>query len=264
MQKIILHHFVPLDGGKNFDKSLFDESIDQMLNRLMTPLLRTLHANIMQQSSNSALPYDERNCSECGITKETSFVSDIFVSLFREESEKFLIKPTPMKTRKWGVYKKCIEKLLLSTPASAIFSCPKTEGLSRHSADALERIWDQFCQCNLSNSTFIIIAAALHVNGSVPRISSRHTTFTSSNGSSAKLKQYYDAFSCRAKECISKSFDCFNQQEDVKTSLQANDMTICNFRVMVCSVRRGLSSQRAEVGLSWWEEIISHLLRESG
>lgn len=264
VQKIVLHHFVALDGGKKIGKSTFDESTDQMLNRLMTPLLRSLHANIMQQSFKSASPYDERNCSQCGIQKETSFISFIFVSLFREESEKFLTKPTPTKTRKWGVYKKCIEKLLLSTPASAIFSFPRTEGLSQYSADALECIWDQYCQCNLSNSTFIMIAAALHVNGSVPCISSRHATLASNDGSSASLKQYYDAFSCRAKKCITKSFDCFNRKEDEKTSVSANDMKTSNFSVMVCSVRRGLSSQRAEVGLCWWEEIISHLLRESG
>jgi len=159
-------------------------------------------------------------------------VASVFVDLHKQEVDKFLKKPSPAKTRRWGVYRKCLEKIFILTPPSALFACHCHPALTQHSADVLEDIWKQYG--DLSHSISIMIAAGLHVNASAACLTPDILQDEPS------LKELYNTFSFRAKNCIINTSECFSES--------LNDL--------VRFVRRELSFHgEAEVGLAWWNEI---------
>mmetsp|Transcript_35401 Transcript_35401/g.72342 ORF Transcript_35401/g.72342 Transcript_35401/m.72342 type:complete len:1457 (+) Transcript_35401:98-4468(+) len=230
-----------------------ERSTELQLEDLITPLLRRLHIKVMKR----ALRYAPIGL-DAGKGKEQpdhrlppDLVATIFTDLFKQESEQFLIKPSPSKTRKWDVYRKCIEKVFLLTPPSTFFAHPSQPGLSCYSSDALAELWKMFGQCNLTQSTLIMVAAGLHVNASAT-----HLLPNQQNNVQDKdlLKQRYNSFSSCAKQCIISSFGCLNV--NAKKSSQDS----AKFNTLARSVRRDLSFHgEAGIGLTWWNEITNDL-----
>ena len=251
LQEMICSHTSIFNKGKKFGKEAEEHLAEQTRNRLMSPLLRCLHSNIMLRASSSITPTPctRDEYLECGTASGHDIVAFVFVNLFKEESAKFLHKPSPVKTRKWGVYRKCIEKIFLLTPHCTLFSRPGHQGLSEYSADALNDIWDQYGQCNFVHCNFIMVAAGLHVNASAK---CNRVHYTHQDGSSAQLKQFYELFSSRAKECIVNTF------QKTKNSVGIKPMS--SLDALICSVQRELSEKGAEVGLSWWKEITADIM----
>lgn len=226
-------------------------SIEQLMEELVTPLLRRLHIKVM----NRALRYQGfdggKGKGQPDHRLPPDLVATIFTDLFKQESEQFLTKPSPSKTRKWDVYRKCIEKVFLLTPPSTFFAHPSQPGLSGYSSDALAELWKIFGQCSLTQSTLIMVSAGLHVNASAT-----HLMPNQQNNVQDKelLKQLYNSFSSCAKQCIISSFGCFNAK--AKNSSQ----DLIKFNILSRSVRRDLSFHgEADIGLTWWNEITNDL-----
>ena len=138
-----------------------DKTTDQFLADFITPALKCLHMLIMQRMLRT------NGSKQRGTTNEQlEPVASVFVCLHQQESEKFIKKPSSAKTRRWGVYRKCLEQVFTLTPTSVLFVCHGNPALTENSADMLEAIWDQYGQCELSHSISIMVAAALHVNAS--------------------------------------------------------------------------------------------------
>lgn len=226
-------------------------SMDLLMEDLVTPMLRRLHTKVM----NCALRYQRfdggKGKGQPDHRLPPDLVATIFTDLFKQESEQFLTKPSPSKTRKWDVYRKCIEKVFLLTPPSTFFAHPSQPGLSGYSSDALAELWKIFGQCSLTQSTLIMVAAGLHVNASAT-----HLMPNQQNNVQDKelLKQRYNSFSSCAKQCIISSFGCLN----AKTKNSSQDLI--KFNMLSRSVRRDLSFHgEAGIGLTWWNDITNDL-----
>jgi len=228
-----------------------ERSTEQLLEDLITPLLRRLHIKVMKR----ALRY---RVLDAGKEKEQpdhrlppNLVATIFTDLFKQESEQFVTKPSPSKTRKWDVYRKCIEKVFLLTPPSTFFAHPSQPGLSGYSSDALAELWKIFGQCSLTQSTLIMVAAGLHVNASATHLMPNQKCNLQDK---ELLKQRYNSFSSCVKQCIISSFGCLN----IKTKKSSQDSV--KFNTLARSVRRDLSfNGEAGIGLTWWNEITHDL-----
>jgi len=222
-----------------------ERSTEQLLEDLITPLLRRLHVKVMKR----ALRYGA--VLDTGKEKEQpdhrlppDLVATIFTDLFKQESEHFLTKPSPTKTRKWDVYRKCIEKVFLLTPPSTFFAHPSQPGLSVYSSDALSELWKIFGQCSLTQSTLIMVAAGLHVNASATHLMPNQQCNLQDK---ELLKQRYNSFSSCVKQCLS-----------IKAKKSSHDSV--KFNTLARSVRRDLSFHgEAGIGLTWWNEITNDL-----
>ena len=225
--------------GKTDDEA---STTEEILTDLITPMLRCLHLRIMRRVMHSRATKQNVNDGSNGSTSSGLIIS-IFVDLYKQEVDKFLTKPSPSKTRRWGVYRKCLENIFDLTPPSLLFMCPgSSPALTEHSVVVLEDVWNQFGQCDLSYCIHIMVAAGLHVN----------TSLVGQGTSCLQLKQLCDSFSSCAKDCIINAFKCFGSQE-TKHSRE-------DFNHLVRSVRKELSFQgEAEIGLAWWNKVKADL-----
>ena len=97
--------------GKNRGEKAEEASTEKVLTGLVTPVLRNLHLQIMQRALCSRAPRCQ-NMNDCSNCKTASkLVASVFVNLYKQEEEKFLKKPSPEKTRRLGLYRKCLEKI---------------------------------------------------------------------------------------------------------------------------------------------------------
>lgn len=234
-------------------KKVNERSMELLMEDLVTPLLRRLHIKVMKR----ALRYkgfDGRKGEEQTDHRlPPDLVATIFTDLFKQESEHFLTKPSPSKTRKWEVYRKCIEKVFLMTPPSSFFAHPSQPGLSGYSSDALAELWKIFGQCSLTQSTLIMVAAGLHVNASATHLMPNQQHLLQDK---ELLKQRYNSFSTCVKQCIISSYGCLDAK--AKSSSQVQDSV--KFNNLSRSVRRDLSFHgEAGIGLTWWNEITNDL-----
>ncbi|KAL7454548.1 hypothetical protein ACHAWC_006184 [Mediolabrus comicus] len=231
-----------------------ERSTEQILDDFITPLLRRLHIKVMKR----ALRY---NRFDTGNEKEQpdhrlppELVATVFTDLFKQESHHFLTKPSPSKTRKWDVYRKCTEKVFLLTPPSTFFAHPRQPGLGNYSSDALVELWNVYGQYSLDQSTLIMVAAGLHVNASATHLMPNQQCNLQDK---ELLKQRYKSFSSCVKQCIISSFDCLNIK--AKNTSPEED-SIKKFDLLARGVKRDLSFHGdAEIGLTWWNEISTDL-----
>ena len=259
LQKVLLLQKVDQNKcGKEVRDKVDMSSAEQMVTDLITPAIRNLHSNIVQRVLQPSvfLSYNKNDHSERNPSSDRDIVAFVFVDLFKKESATFLNQPTPAKTRKWGLYRICIEKIFLMTPPLTLFARPGDTGLTEYSADALDDIWNQYGQCNLSYSILIMVAAGLHVNASATRLRRDQLLQTKHDVLSAQLKQRYNAFSSRAKVCIISTFHNFQSQEKRN---HISDNRLRDLNVLLRTVRRRLSFHEAEVGVTWWNEITADL-----
>ncbi|KAL7532100.1 hypothetical protein ACHAXR_004433 [Thalassiosira sp. AJA248-18] len=239
------------EKGKTRGAKGEEASTEKILSDLITPIIRCLHLHIMQRALRSSDP----KCQN--MTASSELVASVFVALYKQEVETFLSKPSPAKTRRWGVYRKCLGALFALTPPSVMFACPGCPALSANSAGVLKNVWTQYGQCDLSNSILIMVAAGLHVNASA-----RATCLTPDDispkrhdNSSLQLKQLYSDFSSQAKNCIINTFECFSVEKNKHA--QEN---LTGFNNLIRFVRRDLSFHvEADIGLAWWNEISADL-----
>ena len=231
-----------------------ERSTEQILDDLITPLLRRLHIKVMKR----ALRYD---MFETGNEKEQpdhrlppELVATVFTDLFKQESHHFLTKPSPSKTRKWDVYRQSTEKVFLLTPPSTFFAHPSQPGLGDYSSDALVELWKVYGQHSLNQSTLIMVAAGLHVNASATHLMPNQKCNLQDK---ELLKQRYKSFSSCVKQCIISSFECLNTK--AKNTSPEGD-SIKKFDLLARCVKRDLSFHGdAEIGLTWWNEISTDL-----
>jgi len=241
-------------GRKRDDKADDDDkTTDRALADLITPALKCLHMLIMKRVLKTSSSRQETT------SRLPEPVASVFVALHQQESEKFIKKPSSAKTRRWGVYRKCLEQIFTLIPTSVLFAYHGNSALTEHSADVLETIWNQYGQCELSHSISIMVAAALHVNASAVCLRSDSlSSMGHKDDSSQHLKQLYSTFSSRARDCIINTFQCFKAEQKTKHSLDDSQTDING---LIRFVRIELSHQsEAEVGLSWWNEVSSDLL----
>ena len=226
-------------------------STGQRFEDLITPLLRRLHIKIMKRALRYRVPDTGNEKEPLDHRLPPDLVATIFTDLFKQESEQFLTKPSPSKTRKWDVYRKCIEKVFLLTPPSTFFAHPSQPGLSGYSSDALAELWKLFGQCSLTQSTLIMVAAGLHVNASATHLMPSQQCNVQDK---ELLKQHYTSFSSCVKQCIISSFGCL----DITAKKSPQDSA--KFNTLARSVKRDLSFHGAAViGLTWWNEITNDL-----
>jgi len=254
-------------SGNSSNESLFernrdnkadddDRTTDQALADLITPALKCLHMLIIKRVLKTSSSRQETT------SQLPESVASIFVVLHQQESEKFIKKPSSVKTRRWGVYRKCLEQVFTLTPTSVLFAYHGNPALTEHSANVLETIWNQYGQCELSHSISILVAAALHVNASAASLRSDSPSSMGRDDSSQHLKQLYDIFSSQAKDCIINTFQCFKAEQKIKH--QSLDDSQTDINGLIRFVRIELSHQsKADVGLSWWNEVSSDLLSSS-
>ncbi|EED93165.1 predicted protein [Thalassiosira pseudonana CCMP1335] len=228
-------------------------STEHILEVIMTPSLIELHSNVMERTLRTTLL--SNNASSLLNSSDRDMVAFAYVDVLKEESSKFLNKPTPLKTRRWGVYRRCIEKMFLLTPPSTLFAHPDQHGLSDTSAAALKDIWNQYGQCDLTQSILIMVAAGMHVNDSAASVFPNRLLYTHHEVASVQLKQLYNVFSSCAKECIIATFN-FKKSEESKCS---SDDSLRDFSELVRSVRKELTLRASRVGLAWWNELVDEL-----
>ncbi|KAL3792119.1 hypothetical protein HJC23_013393 [Cyclotella cryptica] len=210
-----------------------DVSTELILNRLMNPLLKSLHSTILMQHA--------RRTSSL-LKTCTDMVAFTYAELFKEESARILTKPSPLKTRTWHVYRSCIEKMFISTPPSALFTSLGHSFLTESSAAALHDVWEHYGE---SHCVHIMVAAGLHVHESVSRLQ-----YSNEQGISANFKALYEAFTSQSKECITSTFGCFALSS--RSSLDTLELDYYEF---AHCVRRDLTSNSAEAGVMWWNEL---------
>jgi len=246
---------------QNVEEEAEEALVEKILSTLTTPMLTNLHLGIMQRALHSRAPKDRYRNDYSNCWKSApKLVASVFVGLYKQEVQHFLQKPSPAKTRRWGRYRKCLERIFDLTPPSTLFACPGGyPALSEHSANLLDDIWNQYGQCNLHRSISIMVAAGLHVNASASFITPPDTLPTRERDSSSSLhlKQLKNSFSLQAKNCIINTF-FKNAQETISPPREGS---IRCFSALARSVRRELSifGREATVGLGWWNELTNHL-----
>ena len=232
-------------SGSNVNKkydTADEASTRTALNDLITPALRCLHTNIMRRVLLSSATRPEMNgdCSE--------LVASGFVRLFKREAEKFLTKPSPAKTRKWNIYRKCLESVFAVTAPDVLFACPNHPALTEHAAETLTDIWNQYGEWNLSHSISIMVAASLHV-GACASSPKRDSSLVRQDELLLQTKQLHTNFSSCAKSCIMSSLH-------TKSKSQSLDELRCNINYLVRFVKRELSLRGGtDIALEWWNEI---------
>jgi hypothetical protein len=214
-----------------------EASTAKALHDLMTPMLKFLHEHIMRRVLLSTAPRPQ-------ITGDSpELVASAFVRLYKHESEKFLTKPSPAKTRKWNIYRQCLEKVFTLTTPDVLFACPGCPTLNDNAADTLTNIWNIYGECNLSHSVSIMVAASLHVDACTACPTQQDSTLVRKDDLMLQTKQFYNTFSSCAKSCI-------------LSSLHANDEFKRNINYLVRFVRRDLSLRGGtDIALEWWNEI---------
>ncbi|KAL7485265.1 hypothetical protein ACHAW6_010864 [Cyclotella cf. meneghiniana] len=210
-----------------------DVSTELILDRLMNPLLKSLHCTILTQHA--------RRTSLLRKTL-TDMVAFTYAELFKEESARILTKPSPLKTRTWHVYRTCIERMFVSTPPAALFTSLGHSFLTESSADALRDVWEHYGE---SHCVHIMVGAGLHVNESVNRLQ-----FSNNQGISANFKALYEAFISQSKDCITSTFGCF----DLSKKSSSDTLELDYYEFAHC-VGRELTSNSAEAGVLWWNEL---------
>ena len=227
--------------------------IENILADLTTPMVNDLHSHIMQRALHLKDASDNKDMQGAPLSEH---VASIFVALHRYEVDAFLTKPSSAKTKRWGVYRQCLEKVFVLTPPITLFAGPSHASLSDSSVVALESIWNQYGQCNASHSISIMVASALHVNNTA-RIS-----VVGEQHNKQEMERRYNKYSSQAKACITGTFDCFNDNGPEEESR-------ANFNDLIRFVRRNLSlvGQETEAGLAWWNQMsrdLLSLLNENG
>jgi hypothetical protein len=234
-----------------------ERSTEQILKDCITPLLRRLHISVMKRALRYGIFGTGKEKEQPDHRLPPDLVATTFTDLFKQESDHFLTKPSPSKTRKWDVYRKCIERIFLLTPPSTFFAHPSHPGLSAYSSDALSELWTIYGQRSLTQATLIMVAAGLHVNASATHLMPNQK---GNMQDKELLKQRYNSFSACVKQCIISSFGCLN----IKAKKSSEEDSV-NFDLLARSVRRDLSfNGKAGIGLTWWNEITQDLyaLRE--
>jgi hypothetical protein len=227
-QKVLEHR----KSSKNCDQN-DDVSTELILDLLMNPLLTSLHRTILMQHA--------RRTSSLRKTF-TDMVAFTYAELFKEESARILIKPSPLKTRTWHVYRTCIERMFVSTPPAALFTSLGHSFLTESSADALRDVWEHYGE---SHCVHIMVAAGLHVNESVNRLQ-----YSNNQGISADFKALYEAFTSQSKYCITTTFGCF-----ALSNKSSSDTLELDYYEFAHCVGRDLTSNSAEAGVLWWNEL---------
>ena len=236
--------FSKSSGRNSRDEKAEDASSEKALKDLITPALKCLHVHIMQRVLRSNIRSHMTNHSP-------ELVATIFISLYKQEVNLFLHAPSPLKTRRWGVYRKCLEQVFTLTPPCVLFAHHGHTILTEHSLDALESIWNQYGECELHHAISIMVAAGLHVNASAKCLSR-------DDPSPLQLKHLYNSFSSRAKDCIANTFECNTQQSKLNHSPGDSQKDVND---LIRFVRIELSHYReADVGLVWWNEVSSDLI----
>lgn len=203
-----------------------DAATQRVLRKWMNPLLKSLHCTVVNQHATEMNPLPTRTTSNTSL-------AFTFSELYRKESKKILIKPSHFKTRKWHVYRDCLEKVFVSTPPAALFGT-----LTESSTDSLREVCHYFGQSHLG---FIMVSAGLAVNESLKSI----------RRNDEQIRTICDAFTLQSKECISQYF--------APASSEPSEKFAREFTEFANGVGRQLQALVAESGLMWWDEVTSGL-----
>ena len=207
-----------------------DAATELVLKKLMNPLMTSLHKTIVTQHglriSRRSKPSSATDCDIIAYTLS---------ELYKEESNKILIKPSRFKTRKWHVYRACIEKVFISTPPAALFTSLGSSCLVDSSAETLREVCTCFGQ---SHFDIIMIAASLTVNESLGMM--RYTNDDSI------IRKLCDTFTAQATNCITSYFGPSNK-------------SLCRFDEFATNVERYFHLHAAYAGLMWFDGVKSSL-----
>lgn len=228
-QKVMRAHREDLAAShsiKRTDKEE-DDATELVLEKLMNPLLRSVH-DIICEHHGLRMPRTSKPlpATDCNIIAHT------LSKVYKEESSKILIKPSHLKTRKWHVYRACLEKVFLSTPPAALFTSLGSSCLNDSSADTLQEVCRCFGQSYLAT---IMIGASLTVNKSLGML--RYTN-------DSKIRSLCDTFTTQAKNCI---------------SYFGPSKSSCEFHEFANNIERYLTLHAADAGLMWFNEVKSSL-----
>mmetsp|Transcript_38290 Transcript_38290/g.92360 ORF Transcript_38290/g.92360 Transcript_38290/m.92360 type:complete len:1482 (-) Transcript_38290:9-4454(-) len=253
LQEIVCYKKVSDDDNRKQRCGNSEEaSTEKVLIGLITPVMRSLHLHITQRVMHPASSRCQNMPGSSHCKSSSDCVASVLVDLYKQEADKFLKKPAPAKTRRWGVYRKCLEKIFTMTPPGALFACHRNSNLMEHSADVLHSIWNQYGHSNLSHSISIMVAAGLHVNSCATCLAP-----------DTSLKLQLKTFSSCAKNCIINAFECFGAPKNKNSQ----DESYTDVNVLIRFVRRDLSFHRgAEIGVAWWNDIsvnLFHLMKKS-
>jgi hypothetical protein len=233
------------DVNKKSDKSE-EESIARSIHDVITPVLRCLHKHILRRLSISNVP--RREIIHDSSPESPDLVASVFVRLYKQEAEKFLRKPLPAKTRKWNVYRKCLEMVFTLTPPDILFACPSHPALTDHASETLSDIWNQYGECDLSHSISIMVAACLHVNASA--IYPKDSLLLRPDDVLLQTKQLQSNFSSCAKSCILSTLHSNSQTTQSYDEFRKNINHLIRFVQRELALRGG-----TDVALEWWNEI---------
>lgn len=231
--------------NKKYDKAE-EESITRTLHDVITPVLRCLHKHILRRLLISNAP--RREIIHDSSAESSELVASIFIRLYKQEAEKFLTKPSPAKTRKWNVYRRCLEMVFTLTPPDILFACSSHPALTDHVSKTLSDIWTQYGECDLSHSISIMVAASLHVNACATY--PKDSLLLRPDDVLLQTKQLHSNFSSCAKSCILSTIHSNSQ------TTQSYDECRKNINYLLRFVQRELALRGGtDVALEWWNEI---------
>ncbi|KAL3808013.1 hypothetical protein ACHAXA_004966 [Cyclostephanos tholiformis] len=258
LQEIVCHQVFGKGNNIERNEKAVEALTEEVLNDLTTPLLKALHRHIMGRMSRSLPPRRQNETDFHGNSSE--LVASIFVRLHKQEIEQIVKNPASEKARL--VYRKCIKKIFFLTPPNCLFACHGYFAVTENAAGILTEICNIFGQFDLSQSIFIMVAAALYIGARAQEmkfLQSHHQSqvgllcqddLSRQSDLLLRLKQLYENFSSSAKNCIIDSI----RGADRTTLMHMHSQNKLNN--LVWGVRRELTLRgEIESALEWWNEI---------